>query len=57
VKDSRNPALLQTYLDQFPQGTFAGTARVMIDDLKRSQVAAAKLHLDATEHPRTKKPK
>ncbi|MBI3514838.1 MAG: caspase family protein [Proteobacteria bacterium] len=41
VKDSRNPALLQTYLDQFPQGTFAGTARVMIDELKRGQVAAA----------------
>ena len=41
VKDSKNPALIRTYLDQFPQGTFAGAAKVMIDDLKKSQVAAA----------------
>ena len=41
VKDSRNPAQLQAYLDQFPQGTFAGLAKVMIDDLKKPQVAAA----------------
>jgi hypothetical protein len=40
VKDTRNPALIQTYLDQFPQGTFAGLAKAMIDDLKKSQVAA-----------------
>jgi hypothetical protein len=40
VKDSKNPALIQTYLDQFPQGTFAGAARVLIDDLKKSQLAA-----------------
>jgi PQQ-dependent catabolism-associated CXXCW motif protein len=46
VKDSKSPAMLQTYIDQFPQGTFAATARVMIDELKaagggatRSEVA------------------
>jgi hypothetical protein len=40
VKDSHNPALLQAYLDQFPHGTFAGAAKIMIEDLKRSQMAA-----------------
>ncbi len=35
VKDSRNPALLQAYLDQFPQGTFAGLARILLADLQR----------------------
>jgi hypothetical protein len=41
VKDSGNPALLQAYLDEFPQGTFAGAAKILIDDLKQKQVAAA----------------
>ena len=43
VKDSRSAAVVQTYLDQFPKGTYAPTARAMIDDLKRAptQVAAA----------------
>ncbi|HKO08040.1 MAG TPA: ABC transporter substrate-binding protein [Alphaproteobacteria bacterium] len=40
VKDSGDPALLQTYLDQFPHGTFAGAAKIMIEKLKRSQTAA-----------------
>ncbi len=39
VKDSRNPALIQAYLDQFPQGTFAGLARLMIADLQRPAAA------------------
>jgi hypothetical protein len=41
VKDRGNLALLQTYLDQFPQGVFADAAKVMIEDLKRKEVAAA----------------
>ncbi len=40
VKDSRDPAKIQAYLDQFPQGTFAGLAKVMIGELKRNQMAA-----------------
>ncbi len=36
VKDSRNPAEIQAYIDQFPQGTFAGLAKVKLDDLKRN---------------------
>jgi hypothetical protein len=37
VKDSKSPAVLQTYLDRFPGGTFAGLARVLIDQLKNEQ--------------------
>jgi Caspase domain/Putative peptidoglycan binding domain len=40
VKDSRSPAMLAAYLDRFPRGTFAGLARVMIEQLK-AQVAGA----------------
>ena len=35
VKDAADPALLQTYLDRFPNGTFAATALVIIEKLKR----------------------
>ena len=35
VKDATDPALLQTYLDRFPNGTFAATAVVIIEKLKR----------------------
>jgi hypothetical protein len=36
VKDSKSPAILQTYLDRFPDGTFAGLARVLIEQLGKS---------------------
>ena len=35
VKDATDSALLQTYLDRFPNGTFAATARLIIEKLKR----------------------
>jgi Caspase domain/Putative peptidoglycan binding domain len=41
VKNSKSPAVLGTYLDRFPRGTFAGLARVMIDQLKSAEAAAA----------------
>jgi Caspase domain/Putative peptidoglycan binding domain len=41
VKGSKSPAVLGTYLDRFPRGTFAGLARVMIDQLKSAEAAAA----------------
>jgi hypothetical protein len=34
VKDSKSPALLQSYLERYPNGNFAGLARVMVDQLK-----------------------
>jgi hypothetical protein len=51
VKDSRNPAILQTYLDQFPQGMFAATAKLMIEDLKKTQLAAAPTKPDIAPAP------
>ena len=41
VKDSKLPAVLAAYLDRFPRGTFAELARVMIEQLKAAQAAAA----------------
>src|SRR5262249_25057399 len=42
VKDSRTPALLQAYLKQFPEGTFAELAKLMIAELEKpAQVASA----------------
>jgi caspase domain-containing protein len=41
VKDSKSPAVLQTYLDRFPTGTFAGLARVLIDQLAKEKTKAA----------------
>src|SRR5262249_41302098 len=39
VKDRKPPEILQTYLDRFPAGTFAGLARVLIDQLKGGAVS------------------
>jgi hypothetical protein len=37
VKDSKDPAELQAYIDRFPQGTFAPLARLMIQRVKREE--------------------
>jgi hypothetical protein len=41
VKDSKSPVVLKTYLDRFPRGTFAGLARVLMDEADRGGRAAA----------------
>ena len=35
IKNSKSPTVLQTYVDRYPNGAFAGLARVMIDELKQ----------------------
>lgn len=35
VKDATDPALLQSYLDRFPNGVFVGAARIMLEKLHR----------------------
>ncbi len=35
VKSSKSPTVLQTYVDRYPSGSFAGLARVMIEELKQ----------------------
>jgi hypothetical protein len=37
VKDSKDPAELQAYIDRFPQGTFASLAKLMIQRVKREE--------------------
>src|SRR5262249_33979377 len=36
VKDSKSPAVLKTYLDRFPKGTFAGLARVLMEEADKA---------------------
>ena len=40
VKGSKSPAVLATYLDRFPRGTFAELARVMIEQAKAEAAVA-----------------
>jgi hypothetical protein len=40
VKDSKSPAVVETYLQRYPRGAFAGLARVMIEQMKQSPRAA-----------------
>ena len=37
VKDTKDPAILQTYLDRYPNGAFAGLARVMMERFVKGQ--------------------
>jgi hypothetical protein len=41
VRDSRNPELLQSYLDRFPTGVFTGAARILIDQARKDRGVAA----------------
>lgn len=41
VKDSGNRLVIQTYLDRFPQGTFVGLARALIDEIERKETLRA----------------
>ena len=41
VKDSGNRLIIQTYLDRFPQGTFVGLARALIDEIERKEALRA----------------
>lgn len=40
VKDSRNPAEINAYLDKFPAGTFASLARIRLESLKLKAASA-----------------
>jgi hypothetical protein len=35
LRTPKDPAILQTYLDRYPNGAFAGLARVMMDRLTK----------------------
>jgi uncharacterized membrane protein YgcG len=38
VKDSKSPAVIEAYLERYPNGTFAGLAKVMVAQLKGAPV-------------------
>ena len=40
VKDSKSPALLQSYLDRYPSGNFSSLARTMLKELSPAAAAA-----------------
>jgi hypothetical protein len=50
VKDTNDPAQVQTYLDQYPSGAFAGLARARLAALQRTGAAAAPAAAGGT-HP------
>jgi formylglycine-generating enzyme required for sulfatase activity len=40
IQDSKNPAMFEEYLRQYPSGRFAGLARLKIEELKTTRVAS-----------------
>jgi hypothetical protein len=40
IKDSKNAADYQAYIDQFPKGTFVGLAKIRTRDLQKQQMAS-----------------
>jgi hypothetical protein len=57
VKDSKSPSVLQSYLDRFPTGTFAGLARVLIEQLSKEDALRASLDRQAEEAKRAQEAK
>jgi uncharacterized caspase-like protein len=58
VKDSTDPAVIETYLDRFPQGTFAALAQILVGNLKREaerRAAAAARETDLRKAEETKR--
>ena len=58
VKDSTDPAVIQTYVDRFPQGTFAALAQILIGNLKREaerKAAAAEREAELRKAEETKR--
>jgi Caspase domain len=41
VKDSKSPAMLESYLERYPYGNFSGLARTMLDQLRAAAVPPA----------------
>ncbi len=55
VKDSTNPAEVQSYLDQYPKGAFAGLARARLATLRQAPAAAQQAAAPAAGGPPTAK--
>ena len=57
VKDSKSPTVLQSYLDRFPTGTFAGLARILIEQLTKEDALRASLARQVEEVKRAQEAK
>jgi hypothetical protein len=57
VKDSKSPSVLQSYLERFPSGTFAGLARILIEQLTKEDALRASLARQAEEAKRAQEAK
>ena len=55
VKDSSNPAVLRSYLEQYPQGTFAPLARALIEQYEKQQAAEAAARQEAAKQAEIKR--
>ena len=55
VKDSNNPAVLRSYLEQYPQGTFAPLARALIEQYEKQQAAEAAARQEAAKQAEIKR--
>lgn len=55
VKDSREPAIVQTYIDSYPKGVFVALARVLIERLKTEAERNALLAKKESELARAEK--
>jgi uncharacterized caspase-like protein len=55
VKDSANPAVLRSYLEQYPQGTFAPLARALIEQHEKQQVAEQAARQEAAKQAEAKR--
>jgi uncharacterized caspase-like protein len=49
VKDGKSKDLLQTYIDRYPAGNFAGLAKVLIEQLDKEQSATRAAHKRDTQ--------
>jgi uncharacterized caspase-like protein len=45
IMDSKNPAVLQSYVDQYPSGRYARSARILIDRLKEKEAQEPQVNL------------
>ncbi len=49
IRDSNDPALLQAYIDKFPNGIFVSIARVLLERLQNAAAARKKAEESATQ--------
>ena len=54
VKDSKSPAVVEAYIERYPNGTFAGLARVLVAQLKEQAKVRESKPIERADEPQTK---